>query len=471
MKIKVNAEFGGYNREFEVSCGTGKNKTFKWLSNVVCQRFALAAPNGALRHRDHFRGISESAQHTAVEISLSNGQIPHPAAIIADFLRDGDSITVKLIDNLKIDSKSGNPVMSKWASVAFTTNSMEREEEEEEEEEDDVTIDEAERRDQVFVRAKSDFMRVVLGSQMLNTKQIERHIDAEWNIIAIAMPKLPPSEANALKKIFQANWSTLVELFQHAAPRGTMSLEEFRTFVDDIGLFAQRDATVLSNRVYNRSCQASNQSSMSLGCLIVALLLCGQLRHNDTFEYKSQVHSSTEAIQEIFNVNIIPCAERLSLPTVLKGYFCSDEVLFGIRNFHDDMFCVFERFASRSHQLPTSLKIVNLTECLHLAGLLSDVNDVSQARWLFEAVRSGAIKGRDKERSANLSEAKYADDPIPEDELTFPEFVEVSARAGYYKFYEAPGPDPSQNEDLLSIPECLIKGVRLVVNTLNKKIP
>jgi hypothetical protein len=87
MKIKVKARFGDYERTFEISCGSGDNKTFKWLGNVISQRFAQCVPNGTLRHRDHFRGTTQEAQHTCSEIRFQDGQMPHPTAIISDFLR------------------------------------------------------------------------------------------------------------------------------------------------------------------------------------------------------------------------------------------------------------------------------------------------------------------------------------------------------------------------------------------------
>ena len=69
MKIKIivivsdnreeNVNSLDYHRplEYIVSVGRG-NKTFKWLSLVVAQRYALCAPNGTIRRQEASRAVS-----------------------------------------------------------------------------------------------------------------------------------------------------------------------------------------------------------------------------------------------------------------------------------------------------------------------------------------------------------------------------------------------------------------------------
>ncbi len=441
MKITVVAIFSEYERTFEVSCGTGENKTFKWLSNVVCQRFALAAPNGTLRHRDQFRGITNHTQHTAVEISLFNGQIPHPAAILSDFLRDGDEVRVKLISELAVDSLSGYSQPSKWSSVAFTTTSGRRNTKGVGDEDEDPDADEVGSALAIEIEAKAQFMRLVLGSQMLNQKRIQQEVNSRWGVVEFAMPRLPLKDNIALKSLFQEHWCLLSEVYQHFAPDGNMALEGFKSFVDAVELFSKRDSAILSTRVHRRACFAAGGnsgsgdgvSSLSIGSFFVALIICAQLRHNDTFEHDSEITCAHEAVQDILENYVVPCAEELTLPSVLKKSFCTDDVLAGIRAQYEELFAVFEKFASRSHQLPTSLRIENMTECLYHAGLVQDIRDYRRVTTLFAEARRGMIIGRNQ-LSAVLQESKYDEIP-PEDELIFPEFVEVAARAGYAKYF------------------------------------
>lgn len=468
MKVKVRAIYGEHERVFEVACGSGDNKTIKWLTNVVTQRFALACPNGALRHREHFRGNTEHVQHQAVEVCLANGQMPHPAAIISDFLRDGDELIVTLIHNLKIDPVSGNGKLSKWASVAFTSTTDENVDEGDEDVVDDDPRSDPAMRTQI--QAKSSFMRVVLGSQILNQKKIKQCVETEWGQVALAMPRLSAADTRAFKETFQLYWGVIVENFQYFSPGGQMTLENFRQFIDEIGLFSMRDVGVITGRVFKRTCRATGTgNTLELSGFMVALLLCAQLRHNDTFEHDSDVRIPADAVNTIIAENMVTCAEKLSFSSILKGAFCSDPVLFGIRDYHDRMFAVFEKYASKSHTLPTSLKIEHMAECLCHAGLQRD-NDVSQTQWLFREVRKGLINGRDPPRERSQHESKYIDDVMPEDELTFPEFVEITARAGYYKFYKRPDASGAEAENQEE-PECtvastMIQGVQAAVGTL-----
>lgn len=419
MKINVQVFHGDHDRTFEISCGTGENKSFKWLSNVACQRFALAAPNGALRHRDHFRGITDAAQYPAVEICLPDGEIPHPASMLSDFLRDGDSVILRLGDKLSVESKSGAPVLSKWATVAFTSSAHENEDDGDEMEHDHDETDPAER---INIKSKAEFMKLVLCSQIVNQKKIDHLVNSHWPTITTAMPQLCANDTNQFRIVFQRHWSTMLELFQLFADEGRMNAEKFRIFLDEISLFSMKDSIALTNKVHARTCRATQSTGhLDIGSLMVALLLCAQLRHNDTLEHKSHVKSSADALEEIFERNIMGYAERQGLPSVLKGYFNSDEFLFGIREYHTDLLSVYESYAVRSHELPTSLQSENMAELLFDAKLQSE-GDVKRTQQLFADVRKGIIIGR---QTLPPPENGLADEPIPEDEFTYAEYVEV----------------------------------------------
>ena len=112
---------GGYERVFDLPCGEG-DKSFKWLSNCASQRLASCAPDGSLRRKEGLRGTTKSAQPTAAIIILANGDSPHPASRICDFLVDGETVTVKMVDTMDCGF-DGNPKQSEWATLAFTTNS------------------------------------------------------------------------------------------------------------------------------------------------------------------------------------------------------------------------------------------------------------------------------------------------------------------------------------------------------------
>jgi hypothetical protein len=76
---------------------------------------------------------------------------------------------------------------------------------------------------------------------------------------------------------------------------------------------------------------------------------------------------------------------------------------------------------------------------------------------LFIAVRKGFIIGRVILEPENGVPLRYPYDAIPEGEYSFPEFVEATARAGYYRW-----------SGQLSISECFLSGISAAVDTLKK---
>ena len=79
---------------------------------------------------------------------------------------------------------------------------------------------------------------------------------------------------------------------------------------------------------------------------------------------------------------------------------------------------------------------------------------------LFIAVRKGFIIGRTVLTPENNVPLRYPYDAIPDEEYSFPEFVEATARAGYYRW-----------SGQLSISECFLSGIGAAVETLKKDPP
>lgn len=468
MKIKVRATLGEYERVFEICCGTGETKTFKWLGNAVCQRFALSAPNGSLRHRDHFRGVTESAQHTCSEIRFTDGQMPHPSCIIADFLKDGDEVGVILVTTMPLGRETGHAKTSKWSNEAFFSNGAR----DARDEDSDLNVDEFDSAALVMIKSKANFMRLVLGSQMLNKLSISQEVQTNWGMVNEAMPRLGENSIT-FKEIFERHWLPFVEVFGYFAPDGQMTLANFTTFVQETGVFtakstSAKQASALFARIHRRVCQSTRNSvSFDLSGFVVAIILCAQLRHSDTYEFESAVETASDSVLEILDKNIVAFTNEMNFPCVTKLVFCSDAVLFGLKAYHDELFTVFEKFAQKSHTLPTSLKCDHLAECLNVVGLLDGKAEVrkEKARALHEESRSGRIFGRGRVNPM-LDPPKFVDEPTPEDELIFPEFVECAARAGVLKFLKTPQ-GMKENGESMSIAECMLRGVQMVTTALN----
>ena len=90
--MKVTVVVNGLT--FTIPCGEGE-QTFKWLSLVSAQRYALMVPHGRCRTREdaHAKmGFYVPAQ----VMKFQTGEVMHPGNRLADHCRDGDSLEVML---------------------------------------------------------------------------------------------------------------------------------------------------------------------------------------------------------------------------------------------------------------------------------------------------------------------------------------------------------------------------------------
>jgi len=482
MKLKVRVVFGGNERTFSIPCGTG-NKTIKWLGIVASQRYSNAAPNGSLRRRDDFCGITENAQYQVEHVYLPDGKIAHPGIMIFDSdLKDGDEVTVRLCSRLAVHNNTGTPTKTKWALLAFSTSNIEnpylnstRSElcghDEESEGEADVLIGAANKSAFALIQAKAKFMRIILQSQMINEKKLAHKVDTVWPDIARGIPRLKIDDIEPLKRVLQANWDMLQDLFEFYVEGPYMSKDKFAVFIDDAELFPAYNTTQQCAKIFARTCSYAgvDEHHFSFTCLIIALFLAAQVKYNDTLEAGADALSSHAAMDELFVFNFVPLAERHQLQSILKYAFCSDECLANLRPLNDELQVVFNRYATRTQDIPVSLSLDDLTEILYHAGLVADGSDSSKAKFLYSQVRKSTIFGTDILPVSGAST-----------EVTFPEYVEMVARAGFQQFYDA---DPENGGDAeasetgnsadgaslvnSSAVSCLVAGAKAVVDKNN----
>jgi len=457
---------------FDVPVGDG-SRTFKWLGINVSERYA-SGPNGSLRRREEYRGLTDKGSYQAEEIVLPTGDIPHPEAPLKDHIQDGDEIIVHLIDKQPIASILGNPKVSQWTSLAFTCSELgasgvavhEEVQEEEEIDENQLKI----------IEANARFMRFILGSQMLNEKYISNYVDTLWNSgIANGMGKLSIEDTEGFLEIYKKHWSILTEIFEHFGSGGKMTAGILTDFLTEAGVFPHRDTPILAARVHRRAFKAlsreeynQNVSDIDISGLMIALIMCAQTKLNDTYDTKLKKGlKSYEALAIIFDTSILPLAEKLELSAFVRNLICSDEFLGVIRPYHDDLFAVFNKYASKGRILPSTLTLPLITEMYMDAQLVHDPQfSESHINTLFELAQKGLIYGREGPKGGGA--VTMFGDPLPADEFTYPEFVDMSARAGYYKWKQLTIPEPGQDDQyVLTVKDCLVKGIVAVVAMLN----
>ena len=358
----------------------------------------------------------------------------------------------------------------------------EEEENEHEGEESSDDIDEMERiaaqiaADNVAtLKANALFMRLVLQSQMINEKKAAHLMHTTWEIIGGCIPQLNPSEVDKVKEVFATNWDLILELFHHYAPSGYMNQEEFTAFMDESEMFGVVDAATQIAKVYSRTLKytAADESTFNFSCLLVALIVCAQIKYNDTMNSKGGgIKRSYEAVFDLFENNFIPLSEHLSLKATLKNEFCSDPCMAKTRELYESLLQMFNKYALKTRDVAYTLPFEEVAELFHKSGLLDKPDNLQPIKDLFEEVRLGTIYGRELQTNA--------EDDFPENEFAFPEFLEATARAGFRRFHGVEmkaGDLPfdckelDANEGIMfTITECMIKGFECVVESANVKL-
>jgi hypothetical protein len=442
MKVTVHIRIFDETKVLEIPCGIG-DKTFKWLAVVASQRIAAMAPNGDLRRKEGIRGATEKVQHLPYEVYLDNGDVMHPNAQLVDWIKDGDVVYIGLQDSQSILKNTFSPSKSKWSLASFEhgshTSLGKAEAAEEEDPDEGVSAEEIAKK-----LGKANFMKIMLKSQMINQRQIEHSVGTIWEkSIAVAMPLLKSHDGTGIKLLLEQNWDITYELFRKFSNDNFMTSEGHYQVCDAIKLYPPEDMSRLVRRNFEKSqraMRAQNMEYMNIYAFIVSLVLHSQSRFHDMSDSSLTSLLCVESFQELYSKCIRPWAKESAISAYLKEEFCKDNFLASIRDSSEDLFKLFQKYASKSKDVPTSLELVHLTELLSDSKLIpGGAPGLAQSKELLTAVREGSIYGDATRTELELSELK------------FPEFIEVLARAGFFKF----NIDNSSNVELY-----FMKGIR-----------
>jgi hypothetical protein len=503
MKVIVRIIFDKQEVLYEIPVGMG-DKSFKWLGLVACNRFSDSCPDGSLRRRDPVRrGINDKATHQPVEMALPDGQIPHPSALLYDFLSDGDEVKVHLVDSQNLSRDDGTPLDSEWAKLAFKSNSRRDTNNDtmnNSTADGGVDASEVEKSDgdsrytSQQQHGRAQFMRILMKSQMLNHITIEDQVASIWKIVSKAMPKLAKNINNELQAIFIENWDMLTEIFRYFCkisngPDGRLPKDGFYKMLSEAGVYPENELGGIYVRIFDRALGATDpkEATLSLGGLMVALILCAQTKYNDTYNESNIDLGAGAGLKDILNDFYI-VAERCDMKSMLKSVFTATSTLNQLREWHDELFAVFNKYAGRTKELPSSMSYKDFTDMLYDAGLTEPSETDTKgnpvtfehdtAAALLVSVREGSINGRParQEESARGGESKggLPDDVIPEDEFTYPEMAESICRHSFNRF-RGTKPDDEGNYDFfdyagdLSVLDSFVKGLVSVIGTLSLK--
>ena len=124
--------------------------------------------------------------------------------------------------------------------------------------------------------------------------------------------------------------------------------------------------------IHRRVCKAlkCSENTIDFGGFLAALLICAQIKNNDTFKRSTAILSSADSLQELFSRNVLPFAVKMEYKSILKETFCADDLLYQLRGHHNEMFRVFEKYCTRGNvkDSPSSLRIEDMGAMLSDAG-------------------------------------------------------------------------------------------------------
>jgi len=456
--VTVEIRCGTYKKTYEQSIGYG-DKTFKWLGSCAEQFYSRYIPNGSIRARDDFRGLSKRAQHHAFEVVLENGEIPHPMSLLQDYVLDGDVLTVNLSDTLKV-KEGGIPDLEPFAALSQTNcvdspmyvdDSAYIEDDREmmfgEENVGDLMSEvdapnpQSKAKEEREAKAAARFMEVVLDSQLLAESKVSRELEACWVDVLKLMPKLSAKDSDDMKRIFHHHFSILDALFRKYTQEESfmMSRLKFKEMVDNAKIFShQEEFEEVTMRVFRLV--SKGETKINFTGFLVALIITAQARLHNTFEALSYVRGAGASLEALISKYLFPLASKYRLR--IRDLLYQPQPLKEIRDMYEQLFSLFEKYAAKAgRDLTLSMPSQYFAELLRDSKIIVLAEDEDEpdkpkelarsiAEDILERCKSGYIKGR---HIIAEEERKPSDmPPPPEEDYVFPEFIEGIARATFY---------------------------------------
>lgn len=361
MKVKAIVRFDDAEHVFIVPCGNG-DKTFKWLGNAISQRYSLSAPNGSIRSRENFYGISDRVQYMTNNITVPSGENPHPAEFLHDHLHDGDSVLIDMSSRIPVKKVSGAPNATGWTKLAYSVSQdhlhadlAEPEDDDEEyyDEEEEVGDDDMNNEglpaSEILAKraAKVNFMKVVLHSQLIDEKEVSRQVSDIWGMLSPKLRLMKVGDQDDIKHILEEYWDIFLDIFaayqapDEALPKSAkgndamiIDLERFLCLVDDASIFAAVHAHAQASMLFRHALEyfpMSGGHGLYIEGFIMALILISQLKYNDTLDSKlrsPQKPGSLAASQSATSISLKKSESAAKITMSALGQFswsCVDD--------------------------------------------------------------------------------------------------------------------------------------------------
>lgn len=416
MKVKAIVRFDDSEHVFIVPCGNG-DKTFKWLGNAISQRYSLSAPNGSIRSREHFYGISDRVQYMTNNITVPSGENPHPAEFLHDHLHDGDSVLIDLSSRIPVKKVSGAPNSTGWTKLAYSVSQdhlhadlAEPDDDDDDSYADDEDFGEIDPKNEgipaseiLAKRAsKVNFMKIVLRSQLIDEKEVTRQVNDIWDMLSSKLRLMKSGDQADVVCILEEYWDIFLDIFaayqapDEANPKGgkgknvmIIDMERFLCLVDDAGIFPAVHAHAQATLVFRHAMDffpMSEGNGLHLEGFIMALILVSQLKYNDTLDSKlrsPQRPGSLSASSSATSLGMRKSDSSAKLTMSALGQFSWSCVQDFRRLIEDYFLPLAKELGCHSH----------LRSVFHSAGCLTKIRDVyTSLQSLFD---KESVKTRD----------------------------------------------------------------------------
>jgi hypothetical protein len=348
---------------------------------------------------------------------------------------------MELVDSIPV-TITGSAEQSEWATLAFTQsdlsaigdasmspNTSPNSRSRNRGFADDFNLDDNEEtKEELVDMGKAYFMKNILNSQAPDKDGIIENVNDAWEYVNNLMPKLSSLQTSQLKRLFVKHWPVLVEIYQNYAPLNTMMKREMTEtdyfhFVEDAEIFPARDFEFLTKRSFRRISAGSRV--LPIGGFIAAIIFLAQARHVDIFSKESpDLPKAVSAVTFIVENNLLSLALKLNSSAYFRLCFFDDKFLAGLRDMHENLFLVFEKYCAKITTEVTTNLPVDLVSQIFVDSKITPAPDPFYIADLLRTCRAGLINGRFFPEDSGMLSTR-------EDEFQFAEFVEAIARSAF----------------------------------------
>lgn len=459
IKVKVNVA----GKSFTIPCGRGQ-QSVKWLATVVAQRYRMMTQNkGVARHRERQLDPPGFFLPDAVTI-IGNGRkdaaategktpdVTFPSARVRDVCAS-DAITevdVQLSREYELE-EDGSRKQTTWSAMAFNFSDAGRRRAEAKRRADVAAADEVRRAEEAErareEQAALDEMAKLLATDMDNPAALEEALSRDWTHVRVERITHDADQIDAIKRLLLKHFVAISDIYRvySAFHPGSSSVAMCKQEFNHVAIVCQiadtRKDRAMLERIFVDANGDRNDDPTDSTRFLTRFEFMEALLALAHWKYTSSHTTPAQAVEKLFDNNILPRAAKMAMGTVRKT-LASPQVVNHIHHLRRQLRAAFDHYKNLdSDDSPESMFSINFSE---FVTMLKDCNMVDEDRRVES--RDTTNVGRNVLTNQEIQELfaavqRDSEEPSAEEarpgkameslqELVFGEFLEAVARCG-----------------------------------------